>query len=121
MQDVVQVVHAFPPFQLGHDGGAAVQLVEIGAGVAHIIAGTHKGQGYPVHSLLDAELQGDFVAFGNDRHIHSYVGQVDAFVRGQVAANQHPGIHGQVVADFQHFQAYGAVGEKDAVAGAEVA
>ena len=70
VEDVVQVLHAFPALQLGHYRSAAVELVEVGAGVAHVVAGADERERNPVHALFHAELQGDFVAFGDDGHIH---------------------------------------------------
>ena len=120
VEDVVQVVHAFAAFQLCHYGGVAVELVEVGAGVADIVAGADEGEGYPVHFLRYAELQGDFVAFGDYGHIHGHIGEVDALVGGQVAADQHLSFDFQVGGEVQDFQADGAVGEEHAVAGAQV-
>ena len=118
---VVQVGDALAALQLGHDRGAAAELVEIGAGVTDIFAGAHERQRYPVHFLFDSELQGDLVAFGDDRHVDGHIGEVDPFVRRKIAPITDVGFDFEVRGYLQDFQADRSVGDVYQVAGTHAA
>ena len=88
-QDGVNVFYRFAPFQFGHYHGFAADSAEILSGVPDVFNGPDKGNGYPVHLQLNAEVKGGFVLFGQHGQVYSYPRQVYALEGGQRPAISH--------------------------------
>ena len=86
-EDGVEVFDRLRLLQLGDDPGVGLQRVQAAPDVAHVVGGTHEGDGDGVDALRrSAKIEVFFVLLRQRRNLDRDAGKVDALVLAQHAA-----------------------------------